>query len=152
MHRRRKSNGGCQELGSRDSGGLVFNGDWVLVLQIENSSGDGCTIIWKERHAKGPWDSSCSKAVVPFPASPRHRRDLRSLYVPVTSVHQKRPDLHPNNQFNQFSDAFFFNILSEIRTIQSGAQYSWISILFLLSVIWNNGKASSRWHLRWCKI
>ena len=101
--------------------GLVFNGVRVLVLQIENSSGDGCTRKWKERYAKGPQDPSCSKAIVPFPASPHHRRDLRSHHVPVTSVHQKQPDLHPNNQFDQFSDAFFFHILSEIRTIQSGA-------------------------------
>lgn len=108
MHRHRKSHGGCQELGSWDSAGLVFNGVRVLVLQIDNSSGDGCTIKWKERHTKGPQDPSCSKAVVPFPASPCHRRDLQSHHVPVTSVHQKKPDLHPNNQFNQFSDAFFF--------------------------------------------
>lgn len=45
MHRDRKSNGGCQELGSRDGGGLVFNGDRVLVLQVENSSEDGCAIM-----------------------------------------------------------------------------------------------------------
>ena len=155
MHRDRKSNGGCQELGSRDGGGLVFNGDQVLVLQVENSSEDGCAIMWKETHAKGPQDPSCSKTVIPFSASPRHRRDLQSYHVPATLVPQRKPNLHPNNQFNKFSDAFFFfftfYLKSELFTLEhSIAEYQYF--FFFLSGIWNNGKASSRWHLRWCKI